>query len=149
VERALPAEVERSPRRPDVEKALEAQGRAVLVRDLDQALEIADAFAPEHLELVCEEAASLLPRVRNAGAVFVGAYSPVAIGDYVAGTNHVLPTAGTARFASPLRVADFFKSTAVVQFSRAGLERVSPWVRAMATTEGLDAHARAIEVRLS
>jgi histidinol dehydrogenase len=149
VEDALVGEVERSPRRPDVEKALEGGGRAVLVRDLDQALEIADAFAPEHLELVCEDAASRLARVRNAGAVFIGAYSPVAIGDYVAGTNHVLPTAGTARFASPLRVADFFKSTAVVQFSRAGLERVAPWLRAIAGAEGLDAHARAVEVRLS
>jgi histidinol dehydrogenase len=149
VEEQLAAEVERSPRRPDIEKALEAGGRAVLARDLDQAMEIADAFAPEHLELVCDEAATLMPRMRNAGAVFIGAYSPVALGDYVAGTNHVLPTAGTARFSSPLRVADFFKSTAIVQFSRAGLERVAPSLSAIAHAEGLDAHARALEARLS
>ena len=81
--------------------------------------------------------------------MFVGPYSPVALGDYVAGTNHVLPTAGTARFASPLRVADFIKSTAVIQFDRAGVEAVAPALLAIAKAEGLTAHARAVEVRLS
>jgi histidinol dehydrogenase len=141
-------EIESSPRRPDVEKALSAQGKSVLVRDLDQALELVDAFAPEHLELVCEDADKILPRIRNAGAVFVGAFTPVVLGDYVAGTNHVLPTAGTARFASPLRVADFFKTTAVVQFTRAGLDRIAPTLLEIARAEGLNAHARALEVRL-
>lgn len=149
VEDSLPAEVERAARRPEIEKALQGQGRSVLVEDLERALAVVDAFAPEHLELVCREAASLVPKVRNAGAVFVGAYSPVALGDYVAGSNHVLPTAGTARFASPLRVSDFFKATAVVEFTRRGLEELAPWLVTMAEAEGLTAHARAVRVRLS
>jgi histidinol dehydrogenase len=148
VEEAFEPELAAAPRRADIEKALAGQGRAVLVRDVEHALDVVDAFAPEHLELVCDNAAALLPKVRNAGAVFVGAYSPVALGDYVAGTNHVLPTAGTARFASPLRVADFFKATAIVEFTRRGLEQVSPWLLSIAEAEGLTAHARAVRVRL-
>jgi histidinol dehydrogenase len=149
VDEALEAELGRADRREDVEAALKAQGRAVLVDDLDHALAVADAFAPEHLELCLAEPDPALLRIRNAGAVFVGPYSPVALGDYVAGTNHVLPTAGTARFASPLRVADFIKSTAVIQFDRAGVEAVAPALLAIAKAEGLTAHARAVEVRLS
>jgi histidinol dehydrogenase len=120
-----------------------------LVDDLDAALRVADAFAPEHLELLIADAESKLPLVRNAGAVFLGAYSPVALGDYIAGTNHVLPTFGSARFASPLRVSDFIKSTAVVSFTRDGVAEVGPSLVAIAAAEGLAAHARAIEVRLS
>ncbi|MEX2554007.1 MAG: histidinol dehydrogenase [Actinomycetota bacterium] len=149
VDEALEAELGRADRREDVEAALKAQGRAVLVDDLDHALAVADAFAPEHLELCLADAELALQKIRNAGAVFVGPYSPVALGDYVAGTNHVLPTAGTARFASPLRVADFIKSTAVIQFDRAGVEAVAPALLAIAKAEGLTAHARAVEVRLS
>lgn len=148
VREALEKEVAATPRRRDVEAALRGQGRAVLVEDLDRALAVADAFAPEHLELVVEDAESYLTKVRNAGAVFVGAYSPVALGDYVAGTNHVLPTSGTARFASPLRIADFIKSTAIIQFERAGVEWVAPWLLEIASAEGLEAHARAVRVRL-
>ncbi len=152
VVRAVDAEVESAlgsvDRRADVEASLKGQGAAVLVEDLDRALAVANAFAPEHLELCIEDAESALPKVRNAGAVFVGAYSAVALGDYIAGTNHVLPTAGAARFASPLRVADFIKSTAVIQFDRAGVEAVAPALLAIARAEGLTAHARAIEVRI-
>jgi len=148
VEEALAKELADVERRDDIEASLRRQGRAVLVEDVDRALAVADAFAPEHLELVVADAEQYLPKVRNAGAVFVGAYSPVALGDYVAGTNHVLPTFGSARFASPLRVADFIKSTAVVQFERAGVSEVAPALLAIARAEGLTAHARAIEVRL-
>jgi histidinol dehydrogenase len=149
VDEALESELALADRREDVEVALKAQGRAVLVDDLDHALAVADAFAPEHLELCLADPDPALHKIRNAGAVFVGPYSPVALGDYVAGTNHVLPTAGTARFASPLRVADFIKSTAVIQFDRAGVEAVAPALLAIAKAEGLTAHARAVEVRLS
>ena len=149
VEEALAKELAGALRREDVEAALKGQGRAVLVEDVARAVDVADAFAPEHLELIVEDADRYLPRARNAGAVFVGPYSPVALGDYVAGTNHVLPTFGSARFASPLRVSDFIKSTAIVQFDRAGVEEIAPTLFAIAGAEGLGAHARAIEVRLS
>lgn len=145
---ALEKEVASSSRREDIETALHGQGRAVLVEDLDRAIEVANVFAPEHLELVTADAAERVTQVRDAGAVFVGAYSPVALGDYVAGTNHVLPTAGTARFASPLRVSTFVKSTAVIAFERAGLDDVAPILLQIAEAEGLDAHARALRIRM-
>jgi len=148
VEEALAKELAEVDRRKDIEAALRGQGRAVLVEDVDRALAVADAFAPEHLELMLADAEGYLPQVRNAGAVFVGVYSPVALGDYIAGTNHVLPTFGSARFASPLRVSDFIKSTAVVQFDREGVAHIAPSLIPIAQAEGLRAHARAIEVRL-
>ncbi|MGH2727264.1 MAG: histidinol dehydrogenase, partial [Actinomycetota bacterium] len=149
VDEVLRAELATASRRDDIETALRGQGRAVLVDDLEHAIVVANAFAPEHLELCIADAESALPKIRTAGAVFVGPYSPAALGDYVAGTNHVLPTAGTARFASPLRISDFIKSTAVIQFDRAGLEAVAPALFAIARAEGLAAHARAVEVRLA
>ena len=149
VEEALAKELANADRREDIEAALRGQGRAVLVDDIDRARRFADAFAPEHLELICAGAEEHLTRIRNAGAVFVGSYSPVALGDYVAGTNHVLPTFGSARFASPLRVSDFIRSTAVVEFDREGLEHVAGSLGSIARAEGLTAHARAIEVRLT
>ena len=149
VDEILETETATASRRADIEAALSGQGRAVLVEDLDRALAVANAFAPEHLELCVADAESALQRIRTAGAVFVGRFSPVALGDYVAGTNHVLPTAGTARFASPLRVSDFIKSTAVIQFDRAGVEEIAPVLIAIANAEGLTAHARAVEVRLT
>lgn len=145
---ALGEELASVARRETVEQALSGQGAIALVDDLAHALAVADAFAPEHLELAVEDPESLLPKVRNAGAVFCGSFSPVALGDYVAGTNHVLPTAGTARFASPLRVADFLKSTAVISFDRRALADVGPALVAIARAEGLEAHARALEIRL-
>jgi histidinol dehydrogenase len=149
VQDALAKELAGAGRRDDIEAALRGQGRAVLVDDVERAIEVADAFAPEHLELIVADAERYLASARNAGAVFVGAYSPVALGDYIAGTNHVLPTFGSARFASPLRVSDFIKSTSVIQFDREGVEQVAPALAAIASAEGLAAHARAIEVRLA
>ncbi|MGZ4121363.1 MAG: histidinol dehydrogenase [Actinomycetota bacterium] len=145
---ALEKEVASASRREDIETALHGQGRAVLVEDLDRAIDVANAFAPEHLELVTADATERVTKVRDAGAIFVGAYSPVALGDYVAGTNHVLPTAGTARFASPLRVSTFVKSTAIISFERAGLDQVAPALLQIAEAEGLDAHARALRIRM-
>jgi histidinol dehydrogenase len=145
---ALEKQCAQASRAEDIEAALRTFGRAVLVEDLDRAMEVANAFAPEHLELICDDAEARLVQVRAAGAVFVGAYSPVALGDYVAGTNHVLPTAGAARFASPLRVSNFVRTTAVISFTREGLDGVAPALFAIAEAEGLDAHARALRVRL-
>jgi len=148
VDEALEKEVASSSRREDIEAALHGQGRAVLVDDLDRAVAVANEYAPEHLELITADAEERVRLVTDAGAVFVGAYSPVALGDYMAGTNHVLPTAGTARFASPLRVSNFVKSTAVIAFERSGLDEVGPALLEIAQAEGLDAHARALRVRL-
>lgn len=144
----LNAAVPRASRAEDIEKALRAYGRAVLVADIDQAIGVADAVAPEHLELIVADAETRATQIRNAGAIFIGPYSPVALGDYVAGTNHVLPTAGAARYSSPLRVSNFIRSTAVISFRRPGLHEVGPALVALAQAEGLDAHARALQVRL-
>lgn len=148
VEEELARRVPNAARHGVISRALAGQGAAVLVEDLDRAVEVANAFAPEHLELACRGAEELLPKVRGAGAVFVGAYSPVALGDYVAGTNHCLPTAGSARFSSPLRVSDFLKSTAVVRFDRESMAGVVDDLGVIAEAEGLPAHAAALRVRL-
>jgi histidinol dehydrogenase len=132
----------------DVENALIEGGSAVLVRDLDHALATANALAPEHLQLVFEGAAGALGRVHNAGAVFVGGATPVAVGDYVAGTNHVLPGGGTARFASGLGTHDFVKRTYVFGCGYETLGRLAPHVEALSDAENLHAHARSVSVRL-
>ena len=147
VERALDALLTTTRRHDDAAATLTSGGRIVLVDGPDRAMDAANAIAPEHLELMCEDAALLVPLVRHAGAVFVGADAPAVIGDYVAGVNHVLPTAGTARFASALRVADFQKHVHVVSLDDGALERVAPFVRTLAESEGLDAHADAVRLR--
>ncbi|MDQ4027845.1 MAG: histidinol dehydrogenase, partial [Actinomycetota bacterium] len=141
--------VMRHERPDDVENALIEGGRAVVVRDLDHALATANALAPEHLELVFAGALDALGRVRNAGAVFVGAYSPVAAGDYVAGTNHVLPSGGTARWASGLGVFDFLKRIYVSGLEPSALERLAPHIDALAEAEQLRAHGRSARMRLA
>jgi histidinol dehydrogenase len=135
------------PRGEDIENALTEGGRAVLVRDLAHAMDTANALAPEHLELCFEGAEDALDMVRNAGAVFVGPWSPVSVGDYVAGTNHVLPTGGAARWGSGLGVPDFVKRIYVSSLLATSLERLAPHVDALAEAEGLPAHARAVRVR--
>ncbi|ACX51476.1 histidinol dehydrogenase [Ammonifex degensii KC4] len=120
---------------------------AVLVPDLSAALDCVNRFAPEHLELLVADPAPLVEQVKHAGAIFLGPYSPVPMGDYIAGPNHVLPTGGTARFASPLGVADFLKRTSVLKLSPAAFQELAPHAAALAEVEGLVAHARAIKVR--
>jgi histidinol dehydrogenase len=132
----------------DVENALIEGGSAVLVRDLDHAIATANALAPENLQLVFEGAEGVLGHVDNAGAVFVGGATPAAVGDYVAGTNHVLPTGGTARFASGLGVHDFMKRTYVFGSGYEMLGRLAPHVEALSDAENLHAHARSVSVRL-
>jgi histidinol dehydrogenase len=145
---ALEIAVARHEKPDDVENALIEGGRMVIVRDVDQAMETVNALAPEHLELAFEGAEEQLDHVRHAGAVFVGVDSPVSVGDYVAGTNHVLPSGGTARWASGLGVHDFIKRIYVSRLERTSLERLAPHVAALAEAEGLLAHARAVDARL-
>jgi histidinol dehydrogenase len=134
-------------RREEAQATIETGGRVVLVDDPPAAVDVANAIAPEHLELMCADAELLTPLVRSAGAVFVGAFAPAVLGDYVAGTNHVLPTGGTARFSSALRVADFQKHIHVVRASADALHRVGPAARVVAEEEGLHAHADALRMR--
>jgi histidinol dehydrogenase len=147
VETALAAQLERLPRRAIATEALEANGAAVLVADLEAAVDVANRLAPEHLELMVAVPAALLPRVRHAGAVFLGPHTPEVVGDYVAGPNHVLPTAGTARFASPLGTEDFVKRSSVIEYSPSGLAAALPHLTVLAGVEGLDGHACAATLR--
>jgi histidinol dehydrogenase len=140
-------QINRLPRKKIITEALRRSGKIFLVRDLDQAVAMANAVAPEHLELAVDRPDRLLPMVKHAGAVFMGHYTTESLGDYVAGPNHVLPTGGTARFSSPLSVDDFIKKTSLLSFSREGLSRVKDAVIRIAEMEGLQAHARAVEVR--
>jgi histidinol dehydrogenase len=119
------------------------------VPTLDEAVVLANGFAPEHLEIVTDDPARLLGRVENAGAVFVGPHAPVSLGDYVIGPNHTLPTGGSARFSSPLGVYSFLKRTSVAEVAPAEFAELEGAARRLAELEGLTAHARAIEVRLS
>ena len=116
--------------------------------DLGQAINLANDFAPEHLLIVAADAARLAAQVENAGAVFVGPYSTVPLGDYTAGPNHTLPTSGAARFGSPLGVHSFLKRTSVLSLNRGDLEMLREATVALAGMEGLTAHAHAVEVRL-
>jgi len=137
-----------APRRAEIESTLSTGGRTILVDGPEQAMAVSNEIAPEHLQLVVADPESLLPLVRNAGAVFCGAWASAVIGDYVAGVNHVLPTGRTARFASGLRVDDFCKHIHVVSLDEAALTRVAPHIRAFAKAEGLPAHGRSVELRV-
>jgi histidinol dehydrogenase len=132
---------------PVARQSLETHGCAILAGSLDEALRFADDYAPEHLELVVNDATTLLDRVATAGAVFVGPYSPVPVGDYVAGGNHTLPTAGTGRFSSGLSVHDFLRRQTLIAYDEARLRHDVRVLRTLADAEGLPAHARAAEVR--
>jgi len=147
VQVALAAQLERLPRRAIAGAALDANGACVLVASLEAAVDVANRLAPEHLELMVAVPAELLPRVRHAGAVFLGAHTPEVVGDYVAGPNHVLPTAGTARFASPLGSEDFVKRSSVIEYSPSGLAAARPHLAVLARIEGLAGHGRAAELR--
>ncbi len=136
-----------SPRRADLEATLGSGGYVALVEGPAQALALSNAVAPEHLELLVDDAAALLPLVRCAGAVFLGPYAPASVGDYLAGPNHVLPTARTARFASALRVDDFRTHIHAVSMDGEALARLAPHVAAIAQAEGLPAHAQSVVVR--
>jgi histidinol dehydrogenase len=129
-------------------ESLEQFGALVLARDAGEAVACANELAPEHLHVIARDAAALAEQAVNAGAIFLGPYTPVALGDYVAGPSHVLPTGGTARFASGLSANDFLKRSSVLCYTKAGLEKVADDVRLLAEKEGLTAHAASVTVRL-
>jgi histidinol dehydrogenase len=136
------------PRQKVIEASLKSRGALILTRDLEEACAVANRIAPEHLELVVQEPERILPYVRTAGAIFLGQWSSEAIGDYCAGPNHVLPTAGTARFSSPLGVYDFQKRTSVIGISKQSAVKLGRVAVTLAEGEGLSAHARAAQMRL-
>ncbi|MEX2480162.1 MAG: histidinol dehydrogenase [Gammaproteobacteria bacterium] len=129
------------------QEALATRGALIRVADLPAAVDLANRIAPEHLELSVDEPRQWLPHIRHAGAIFLGRHSPEALGDYCAGPNHVLPTAGTARFSSPLGVYDFQKRSSVIECSAAGAAALAPVARILAESEGLDAHAKSARYR--
>ena len=142
--RQLPAALNRA----RIEEALAGQSAHVLVRDVDSALAVSDAWAPEHLEVQTEDAGKVATRVRNAGAIFAGAYTPVSLGDYLAGSNHVLPTGGTARHAAGLTVLPFLKLVNLIECAREGLAEAAPFIDALGGEEQLAAHVAAVRVRV-
>jgi len=153
----LPAEVELalkellidSPRAGVVMRSLEDNGVIIVCPDLEIAIDASNLIGPEHLEIMMEDPMELLGTITNAGAIFLGPWTPVSMGDYVAGPNHVLPTGGTSRFSSPLSVDDFVKKSSVLSYSLAGLEADGLTVMTIAEAEGLEAHSAAVELRLA
>lgn len=144
-------EVERlmqdSPRKAIVARAMENHGAVIVVKNIDTAIEIANTLAPEHLEVLVKKPAAVVRRIANAGAIFVGEWSTEALGDYVAGPNHTLPTSGTARFSSALSTYDFMKYTNIVECSRQRFLKLAPHIEALAEVEGLAGHAASVRVR--
>ncbi|MFQ5829171.1 MAG: histidinol dehydrogenase [Candidatus Methylomirabilia bacterium] len=148
VGRALERQLPNLPRQAIAQAALEQNGALVLTRDLEEAVAVANGLAPEHLELHVENPFPLVFRVRHAGAIFLGCYTPEVVGDYVAGPNHVLPTGGSARFASGLGVEDFVKRSSLIQFSPEGVQEAWPHLSLLCRVEGLEAHGEAARLRL-
>ena len=148
VEEALEAEVAATRHRERVEAALAGQGTVALVDDLDHAVQAAEAYAAEHLEVQTVDARRVAERIRYAGTTFIGGQTPVSLGDYAAGPNHTLPVLGTARFAGGLTTASFLVPVNYVEYDRAALEELAPTVRSLSDAEDLPAHWRAVEVRL-
>ena len=149
VAKAVDAQLTTLPRKNVAGASWRDFGAIVLVRDLNEAIPLVDALAPEHLEIETADAEQLAGKVRNAGAIFLGAYTPEAIGDYVAGSNHVLPTARSARFSSGLGVLDFMKRTSILKCGPDQLAVLGPSAIALGEAEGLDAHARSVAIRLN
>ncbi|HVV81606.1 MAG TPA: histidinol dehydrogenase [Kofleriaceae bacterium] len=148
VRAALEAQLATLPRATIARTSLERHGAAILVRSLDEAIDVANAYAPEHLELDVEGAAALVPRLTAAGAIFVGRWASEATGDYLAGANHVLPTGGAARYASALGVHDFVRRTSIVEYDEAAARADAPAIATLAAVEGLHGHGRSALARL-
>ena len=148
-ERAIESQLRQLPRNKIAAASWRDFGAVILVQSLDAALPLIDAIAPEHLEIVAADAEGLAARVRNAGAIFIGAYTPEAIGDYVGGSNHVLPTARSARFSSGLGVLDFMKRTSILKCGPEQLRALGGAAITLGNAEGLDAHARSVSMRLN
>ena len=147
VHEAMRRQVAALPRRAIIEASLRGRGALIEARDLDEACAIANRVAPEHLELAVADPEALLPKIRHAGAIFMGHHASESLGDYCAGPNHVLPTSRTARFSSPLGVYDFQKRSSLIRVSREAAIRLGDTARTLARAEGLEAHARSAELR--
>jgi histidinol dehydrogenase len=148
VERSIARLIDEMPRKKVIAVSLKRRGALILTKDLEEACDVANRIAPEHLELAVQDAEKYSTRLKSVGAIFLGQWSSEAIGDYCAGPNHVLPTAGTARFSSPLGVYDFQKRTSVISVSKAGASSLGRIAKILADGEGLPAHARAAEMRM-
>jgi histidinol dehydrogenase len=144
IDRLLPG----MPRRNVIRASLEGRGALIHTRSMEEACEISNRIAPEHLEVSSSEAGRWEPLLRHAGAIFLGAFTSESLGDYCAGPNHVLPTSGTARFSSPLGVYDFQKRSSIIEVSEAGANKLGTIAAELAYGEGLQAHAQAAEMRL-
>ena len=129
-------------------KSLKNFGLAILTDNRKKFVEVINTIAPEHLELLTKHNDKIIKNVKNAGSIFIGKYSPEAMGDYIAGPNHVLPTSGTARFSSGLSVNDFLKRQSVIKITKTGIERLSSSVINLARYENLDGHANSVKIRL-
>ena len=140
-------QLQKLPRKEIAAQSLAVQGKIILAKDMDTVVEMANISAPEHMEINTREPFALVPRIRNAGAIFLGAYSPEPLGDYYAGPNHILPTGGTARFYSVLNVETFMKKTSIISYTKEALAEAADDIIAMAEAEGLQAHANAIRIR--
>ncbi|MCL0043570.1 histidinol dehydrogenase, partial [Peptococcaceae bacterium] len=143
----LEEQLQTLPKRAIAEKALKNRGVIIIVNDLNEAFDIANKIAPEHLEILVQNPFDWIGKVRHAGSVFLGEYSPEPVGDYIAGPNHVLPTSGTARFYSGLNVDAFVKKTTIISFSKTTFEKLKESIINLAEVEGLTAHANAVRVR--
>jgi histidinol dehydrogenase len=149
VERAVEAQLATLPRAEIARASWNDFGAVILVKNLDEAVKLADAIAAEHLEIMTADPESVAARIRNAGAIFLGSHTPEAIGDYVGGSNHVLPTARSARFSSGLGVLDFMKRTSILKCGPDQLRALGPAAMTLGRAEGLDAHARSVGARLN
>jgi histidinol dehydrogenase len=149
VEKAVESQLKTLPRAAVASASWRDFGAIILVPNLIDAVPLVDQLAPEHLEIAAVDAEALTARIRNAGAIFIGAHTPEAIGDYVAGSNHVLPTARSARFSSGLNVLDFMKRTSILKCGPDQLRALGPAAIALGEAEGLGAHARSVAIRLN
>ena len=143
----LYTQIERLERKETIKAALADYGAIVITDSLDESLKVANCIAPEHLEIMTQDPFSIYERIENAGAIFLGQYSPEPIGDYYAGPNHTLPTCSTSRFSSPLSVDDFLKKTSLIYYKKEALARAKDAVTAIAQEEGLTGHKNAVQVR--
>lgn len=143
----LEVQLAQLPREEIARTSVENRGKIIVAGSLEQAVEAANAIAPEHLELCVDEPFELLPLVKNAGSIFLGKHTPEAMGDYFAGTNHILPTGGTARFSSPLSVDDFVKKSSYLYYTPEALAKVKDRVADFAEREGLHAHGKSVTIR--